>query len=135
QEDGARVSLGWRLVALDAGVSAAPAVSADGSTVAWQTTQPQLDSGGPSEPLPQPVVRTQRIPWSDSILDAVPCSGTANSDWYDVAPGAAPSLSASGRTIAFAGGPPPATASSADTSVLAVDTHSHDGLAVASTAS
>ncbi|MEU1971523.1 hypothetical protein ABZ477_07695 [Microbacterium sp. NPDC019599] len=105
-----------------------PSISADGSTVAWTTTRPEFSFDGESPALEHPVVRSQRVGWWDAegSGDAFQCSGIRAGDWVDVAEGAQASLSASGRTIAFA------TPDATPPAVRAVDTHSNEGLSVSS---
>ena len=121
-----RVGVGTGGTDYTLGTVAAPAVSADGSTVAWQTTQPVINTQDPNPRvvLPQPVIRKQVITWRDATTGGQ-CS---TSPGEDVATGQSPSLSASGRTVALTG---PTTLSTAPASVLAVDTHVNDGLSVA----
>jgi hypothetical protein len=118
----------------------APQISADGSSVTWATTVPRYDSSGggviPS-PLVQPVVRTQSVGWSDADTPSVSDTdvrqgigacfdgGIHQTEWIDVAPGPAASVSATARTIAYE--------SSAPGRVYAVDRHTHDGISVSST--
>ncbi|WP_243075396.1 hypothetical protein [Microbacterium sp. SS28] len=108
------------------GYVADPEIAADGSHVVWTTTVPAFDFATPAVELTQPVVREQEIDWRDA-KQQLECVATFSTDWIDLADGVAPSLSASGRTVAFTA-PAPAAAS-----VFAIDTHSHDGLAVSST--
>ncbi|MCH6231664.1 hypothetical protein MK786_13010 [Microbacterium sp. CFH 31415] len=104
----------------------APAISADGSTVAWATTQPDA---GRSEPLADPVVRVAEPAWEEARAGEMPCAGD-HDDATELGVGDAPTLSASGRTVAFGG---PSDMTSAETSVTAVDRRTHDGLWVSNT--
>ncbi|MEU1971520.1 hypothetical protein ABZ477_07680 [Microbacterium sp. NPDC019599] len=106
-----------------------PTISNDGSTVAWTTTVPEFDFGNGGVPAPEladPVVRIERVSWYDAMNGTDQCegSGVKIDEWQDVAPGGAPAISASGRTVAFA---------SADRdAVTAVDRHTNDGISVTS---
>ncbi|MHC2999866.1 hypothetical protein [Microbacterium sp. HJ5] len=112
------------------GTIASPEVSADGSTVAWQTTRPRFSFAGIAPALPEPVVRTALPDWA-AATTAGRCSHSAAGDFVDIATGSDAELSASGRTVAFTG--PSALAPDADSAIVAVDTHTHEGLAVTST--
>jgi hypothetical protein len=128
--------LGWALVDRELGEPHAPTVSADGGTVAWQTTQPRANfSNNPTEPLEHPVVRFEQISWSDAFTDWAgdPCTvGITRNDWFEIpTAGQTPSLSASGRTIALAD---PTTDPSSTTSVRVMDRHNHEGLWISAVA-
>ncbi len=120
-------SVGMGTVGTDiaSGWVADPVVSADGSTVAWTTTVPGSgENGVPSPPLAEAVVRVETVRWSDaSGNENVPCGGIVG-QWYDVAPGAHATLSATGRTVALQS-PEPA-------GIHAVDRHTTEGLSVTS---
>lgn len=110
-----------------AGVDSAPVISPDGSTVAWSTTVPIAEWSSetpPPPPLERPVIRTEKISWIDAETGGtvVGCNGTPG-ERTDHAPGSSPSLSATGRTLAFQSG----------TRIDAIDTHANDGISVSST--
>ncbi len=112
------------------GTISEPTVSADGNLVAWQTTRPRFSFSGIEPVLPQPVVRTAIPDWAAST-QAGRCDAVTAGDFFDIATGTHPTLSASGRTVAFEG--PSTQAPGAISSVLAVDTNTHAGLSVTST--
>ena len=120
------VGIGWNEVERGVGSVWAPAISADGSTVAWASTQPDA---GRSEPLADPVVRVAEPAWQDARAGEVPCAGD-HDDVTELGVGDAPTLSASGRTVAFGG---PSDMTTAETSVTAVDRQTHGGLWVSNT--
>ncbi|MHC2999870.1 hypothetical protein [Microbacterium sp. HJ5] len=125
--------VGWNLVDRRVGEMWNPVISADGSTIAWSTTQPEYDfdlGGAVPDPLPEPVVRIAHPSWWDASALEVQCAGIMPDETTELGVGDAPSISASGRTIAF-GGPTDMTA--AERSVTAVDLHTHDGLSVSNT--
>lgn len=127
------ISLGTAEVMTGRGYVTAPTVSADGGLVAWATTQPRsvsMNGGVPPVEYPAPVIRTQAPVWFDARL-GFRCDGPHGDSWQDLTPGLTPSLSATGRTIAFSApsGPEP----EASSSIFAVDTQTNDGLSVTST--
>ncbi|QIG39261.1 hypothetical protein G5T42_06975 [Microbacterium sp. 4R-513] len=107
------------------GSIADPVISGDGSRVTWTTTIPKFDPGSADATLDAPVIRIQEIGWNDSSL-TIDCTGLIP-DWTDLAVGSEASVSASARTVAFAAPTPAAS------TVYAIDTHRHAGLAVSST--
>lgn len=109
-------------VPLDA--AAAPVVSADGSRVAY-VGAPETDADADVGPA----VRIAAPRWSASAPAEAACPPEA-ADVTVVGPGESAALSASGRTVALAGA---GDMSLAAHSVVAVDLHTHDGLAVANT--
>ncbi|WP_127473410.1 PD40 domain-containing protein [Microbacterium sulfonylureivorans] len=123
--------LGTTFVKRTVGDVWAPAISSDGSTVAYATTQPVQPLSTDPDELAEPVIRVSTIGWLDARADDLDCVGEFGStSAVEMGVGDAPSLSASGRTIAFGG---PSDMSGADRSVLAIDTHTHDGLSVSET--
>lgn len=122
------VAIGWNNIRRSVGVLNSPAISADGNTVAWSTTQPRFDLDDPDQgPLITPVIRTESPAWWDAP-NSVECTGVLTRDWTDVGEGTSPSISASGRTVAYSGESTERPGAAA--SVLAVDRHTHDGIAV-----
>lgn len=101
-----------------------PVVSADGSRVAFVGA-----SGDAGEPADAAIVRIAAPRWTESSPAGTSCPPEA-ADVTAVGPGESASLSASGRTVAVAG---PGDMSVAARSVVAVDLHTHDGLAVSNT--
>ena len=100
-----------------------PQISSDGNTVVWTTTTPEFLFVDDPGPLPEPVIRVQHPGWWDSDRLNIQCSGILTPDWVDVAVGDGATISASGRTFAYTG----------DDFTTVVDTHSNNGLSVAST--
>ncbi len=122
------IAVGTDGVDLTHGLVDHPTVSADGTHMAWMTTQPAWKSGqgpAPTSALPEPIVRVEEIMWRDATGSLqLECHGLSPRSFVDVpGPAQRPSLSASGRSIAFDGG----------TRIRAVDRHNHGGLVVSST--
>ncbi|MDY0908356.1 hypothetical protein SOM19_02560, partial [Microbacterium sp. CFBP9034] len=115
------VAVGTAGIDRSVGYVEAPVISADGTTVVWQTTQPS--TGAPA--LAEPVVRRQRVQWADTSA-AIQCNGPLALDHDDLAAGTGPTLSASGRTVAYSGAS--SAAPGATSSALAIDTHSNAGI-------
>ncbi|WP_248146877.1 hypothetical protein [Microbacterium aoyamense] len=108
-------------------------LSADGSTVAWSSTQPS--TAAQPVALDKPVVRLAtpiwRAAWTASATDTIVCDTYAPAEVDEIGEGSDPSVSASGRTVAFTAdldAPEPAASSE----VNAVDRHTNEGLAVSS---
>ncbi|MET0909793.1 MAG: hypothetical protein ABWZ99_10000, partial [Ilumatobacteraceae bacterium] len=117
------------------GVISGVDVSADGSTVAWASTQPKPLLNELPVALTAPVVRVAQPSWSDAwrhqATNTIRCTTTRSSDVDEVGQGSHPTLSISGRTVAFsATSPDPAPG--AASAVLAIDRHTNEGLAVTS---
>ena len=110
-------------------------VSADGSTVAWASTQPTPLFNELPVALTAPVVRVAQPSWSDAWrhqgTNTIRCSTTRSSGVDEVGQGSDPTLSTSGRTVAFSAASP-ALAPGAASAVLAIDRHTNEGLAVTS---
>ncbi|KRB36741.1 PD40 domain-containing protein [Microbacterium sp. Root180] len=117
----------WNVVAVGASSGAAdepaPAVSADGSSIAFAGSPDSGDAGV------EAVVRVATPRWPEAVPvgSGCPRGGAAV---IVVGPGRTPALSASGRTVALAG---QGDMSRADRSVTAIDLHTHDGLSVTNT--
>lgn len=119
------VAIGWMMVESRTGTIDSPIISADGSTVAWETTRPGFSFDGVTPAYPDPVIRIEEPAWNDSNV-GISCTGVLTRGWTDIATGTSASLSASGRTLAYSHAP-------ADTvSIVAVDRHTHGGLSVMS---
>ncbi|MDY0908353.1 C25 family cysteine peptidase [Microbacterium sp. CFBP9034] len=124
-------SVGTTLVDRRVGEVHSPAISADGSAVAYATTQPVMFSSPDPAALAEPVIRVSKVGWLDATRGDPDCVGEHGSNSaVELAAGGAPSLSATGRTVALAG---PSDMSGAPSAVVAIDTHSHDGLSVTET--
>lgn len=122
------VAIGWLNVRRSVGDVSAPSISADGNTVAWSTTQPRFDMSDPAQgALAVPVIRVESPAWWDAP-NSVECTGVTTREWTDVAEGTSPSLSAAGRSVAFSG--ESTERPDAAASVVIVDRHTHDGIAV-----
>jgi hypothetical protein len=104
-----------------------PVLSADGSTVAWSTTQPDPAADGSPD---GPVVRVAQPSWADAEAASLDCTPATEAEAVELGVGEASGISASGRTVALSG---PSDMSGADSSVTAVDLHTNDGLAVSNT--
>ena len=78
--------------------------------------------------LAEPVVRIDRPPLGAAPQTGVDCLANADSQRIELGEGSDASLSAGGRTVAFAGSSDEAPDAAA--SVVAVDTHSNNGLSV-----
>lgn len=111
-----------RIGAADSAAGSAPAVSADGSRIAF--VDAAESAAGPT--APGAVVRVAAPRWPESHAAEAACPPDA-ADVTVVGPGESVALSASGRTVAVAGA---GDMSVADRSVVAVDLHTHDGLSV-----
>ncbi len=134
-----RAAVGTINLAKTAGTASYPAVSADGTTITWASTQPRHDHGVPNPvALAEPVVRVQTAPSYDAfafengVSHGTECSGIEPLEWRDLGEGSAPSISAGGRTIAYAGAAPAPLESAAATTAIVIDRHSHGGLSVSS---
>ncbi|MET0448300.1 MAG: hypothetical protein ABW004_07830 [Aeromicrobium sp.] len=134
------IALGTDGLAKSAGTASHAAVSSDGATISWESTQPRHDSAVPNPPaLPEAVIRVQEAPAFDAwtaereLVGEIACGGIHQQDWVDLGVGTGPSVSAGGRTVAYSGPAPAPLTSAAPTTVVVLDRHTHDGLSVTST--
>lgn len=105
------------------------AMSSDASTVAWSSTMPAQAIGTTPVALTEPVVRVDRPDYETAPEIGNDCApGQPVSSRLELGEGSDVSLSAGGRTVTLTG--PSDDAPTAAASVVAVDTHSNNGLSV-----
>ncbi|MFE7845796.1 hypothetical protein ACFUTX_11470 [Microbacterium sp. NPDC057407] len=121
------VGLGSADVVRGVGEVQSPVISANGSTVAWSSTQP---SPGDAAELAEPVVRVAEPAWRDAAPSDACTEPGVGAGTAELGAGEASGISASGRTVIFSG---PSDMTSAERSVTAVDRRTNDGLSVTNT--